>query len=87
MLIGSWTQGWLAQRILGGVPREQKMLKGHLPRVIYQHVAPENIADQARLCEILEKLSPPAIQNWCEEGSYLRLIDFCIKAHRLVYQG
>ena len=22
-------------RALGGVPREQKMLKGHLPRVIY----------------------------------------------------
>ena len=28
------TQGWLAQR-MGGVPREQKMLKGHLTRVIY----------------------------------------------------
>ena len=27
--------GWLAQRILGGVPREQRMLQGHLPRVIY----------------------------------------------------
>ena len=26
--------GWLA----GGVPREQKMLKGHLPRVIYHQV-------------------------------------------------
>ena len=26
--------GWL----LGGVPREQKMLKGHLPRVIYHRV-------------------------------------------------
>ena len=25
-------------RVLGGVPREQKMLKGHLPRVIYHHV-------------------------------------------------
>ena len=25
-------------RLLGGVPREQKMLKGHLPRVIYQKV-------------------------------------------------
>ena len=24
------------RRTLGGVPREQKMLKGHLPRVIYQ---------------------------------------------------
>ena len=23
---------------MGGVPREQKMLKGHLPRVIYHHV-------------------------------------------------
>ena len=23
---------------LGGVPREQKMLKGHLPRVIYHQV-------------------------------------------------
>jgi len=23
---------------LGGVPREQKMLKGHLPNVIYHHV-------------------------------------------------
>ena len=23
---------------LGGVPREQKMLKGHLPRVIYHHL-------------------------------------------------
>jgi len=23
---------------LGGVPLEQKMLKGHLPRVIYHHV-------------------------------------------------
>jgi len=23
---------------LGGVPREQKMLKGHLPRVIYRQV-------------------------------------------------
>ena len=23
------------RRILGGVPRERKMLKGHLPRVIY----------------------------------------------------
>ena len=30
--------GWLAQRILGGVPREQKMLKGHLPRVIYHQL-------------------------------------------------
>jgi len=36
------TQGWLAQRTrgtsLGGVPREQKMLKGHLSRVIYHQV-------------------------------------------------
>ena len=32
------TQGWLAQRYLGGAPREQKMLKGHLPRVIYHQV-------------------------------------------------
>ena len=24
--------------VLGGVPREQKMLKGHLPRVIYHQV-------------------------------------------------
>jgi len=33
-------KGWLAQRgtSLGGVPREQKMLKGHLPRVIYHQV-------------------------------------------------
>ena len=23
---------------VGGVPREQKMLKGHVPRVIYHHV-------------------------------------------------
>ena len=29
--------GWL-NRFLGGVPREQKMLKGHLPRVIYHQV-------------------------------------------------
>jgi len=28
--------GWLNG--LGGVPREQKMLKGHLPRVIYRQV-------------------------------------------------
>ena len=28
--------GWLNG--LGGVPREQKMLKGHLPRVIYHQV-------------------------------------------------
>ena len=28
----SGPQGWLA---LGGVPREQKMLKGHQPRAIY----------------------------------------------------
>ena len=27
-----------ARRALGGVPREQKMLKGHLPRVIYHQV-------------------------------------------------
>ena len=26
------------RRALGGVPREQKMLKGHLPRVIYHRV-------------------------------------------------
>jgi len=24
--------------LLGGMPREQKMLKGHLPRVKYHHV-------------------------------------------------
>ena len=36
--------GWLAQRIpihhvsLEGVPQEQKMLKGHLPRVVYHQV-------------------------------------------------
>jgi len=24
--------------LVGGVPREQKMLKGHLPRVIYHQV-------------------------------------------------
>ena len=28
----------LPQETLGGVPREQKMLKGHLPRVIYRQV-------------------------------------------------
>jgi len=27
--------GWLNGHSLGGVPREQKMIKGHLPRVIY----------------------------------------------------
>ena len=26
-------------RVLGGVPREQKMLKGHLPRVKYHQVS------------------------------------------------
>ena len=26
------------RRALGGVPREQKMLKGHLPRVMYHQV-------------------------------------------------
>ena len=31
---GSSTRG----TSLGGVPREQKMLKGHLPRVIYHQV-------------------------------------------------
>ena len=47
---GGWqTRGWLSQEIfihrihrarraLGGVPREQKMFKGHLPRVIYHQV-------------------------------------------------
>ena len=25
-------------RLFGWVPREQKMLKGHLPRVVYHHV-------------------------------------------------
>ena len=30
--------GWLNGFSLGGVPREQKMLKGHLPRVIYHQV-------------------------------------------------
>ena len=29
--------GWLAQRV-GGLPREQKMLKGHLTKVIYHLV-------------------------------------------------
>ena len=29
------TQGWLA---LGGAPREQKMLEGPLPRVVYHQV-------------------------------------------------
>jgi len=29
--------GWL-NGFLGGVPREQKMLKGHLPRAIYHRV-------------------------------------------------
>ena len=28
----------LAGSSLGGVPREQKMLKGHLPRVVYHQV-------------------------------------------------
>jgi hypothetical protein len=28
----------LPLRVEGGVPREQKMLKGHLPRVIYPQV-------------------------------------------------
>jgi len=30
--------GWLNGFSLEGVPREQKMLKGHLPRVIYHQV-------------------------------------------------
>ena len=29
---------WLIDLELGGVPREQKLLKGHLPRVIYHQV-------------------------------------------------
>ena len=33
-LLGSAADG----TSLGGVPREQKMLKGHLPRVIYNQV-------------------------------------------------
>jgi len=32
-----WLNGYLIHYI-GGVPREQKMLKGHLPRVIYHQV-------------------------------------------------
>ena len=32
-------EAWVKVDIeLGGVPREQKMLKGHLPRVIYHQV-------------------------------------------------
>ena len=32
--------GWLnGFNPLGGVPREQNMLKGHLPRVIYMHIS------------------------------------------------
>ena len=30
--------GHTRETSLGGVPREQKMLQGHLPRVIYQQV-------------------------------------------------
>ena len=43
---------------LGGVPREQKMLKGHLPRVIYHQVPKyttikyENISPGVMLQEI-----------------------------------
>ena len=32
------TEGVEVYSSLGGVPREQKMLKGHLPRVIYHQV-------------------------------------------------
>jgi len=39
-LLRKWTEWvfpWLIEkRTLGGVPREQKMFKGHLPRVIYR---------------------------------------------------
>ena len=40
-LSDSWVsrfRGFLRGTSLGGVPREQKMLKGHLPRVIYHQV-------------------------------------------------
>ena len=33
-----YTQGWFPQQILGEVPQEQKVLKGHLLRVIYHQV-------------------------------------------------
>ena len=32
------------QSTLGGVPREQKMLKGHLPRVVYPQVYEEKVS-------------------------------------------
>ena len=39
---------------LGGVPREQKMLKGHLPRVIYLQVY------------LYKKMSSNGFQNWID---------------------
>ena len=33
-----WVAPETAKEALGGVPREQAMLKGHLPRVIYHQV-------------------------------------------------
>jgi len=32
------SQGACIRVTVGGVPREQKMLKGHLPRIIYHRV-------------------------------------------------
>jgi len=40
----------------GGVPREQKMLKGHLPRVIYHQVGKE------RRCQGAQAVCPPSIR-------------------------
>jgi len=42
---------------LGGVPREQKMLKGHLPRVIYHQLYEDNIEPDASGARQVHELS------------------------------
>jgi len=67
---------------MGGVPREQKMLKGHLPRVIYH---------QAYLYTKSRKTPLADTHDACEGCSHRNVQRFrgglVFKAHRLLYHS
>jgi len=80
-------------RLRVGVPREQKMLKGHLPRVIYHQVysnvrrqtenEPPLRSRSSQRCSLCS--ATDVVRNYLAEmcsgsgeGSYLRRIDLCI---------
>ena len=57
----------LVDRHLGGVPREQKMLKGHLPRVIY-HMA------SGTACPTRSPLTPKTVELITRGGLVLHSV-------------